>query len=41
MLCYIVQGEKGAQVLIVPELTEFVVSTMDKVKTFFSWEYHS
>ncbi|XP_074577937.1 uncharacterized protein LOC141834515 [Curcuma longa] len=27
----LVQGEKGAQVLIVPELTEFVVSTMDKV----------
>ncbi|KAG6494251.1 hypothetical protein ZIOFF_049271 [Zingiber officinale] len=27
----LVQGEKGAQVLIVPELTEFVVSSMDKV----------
>ncbi|GLT67280.1 hypothetical protein SLA2020_396010 [Shorea laevis] len=27
----ILQGEKGAQILIVPELADFIISTMDKV----------
>lgn len=28
------QGEKGAQVLIVPELVDYMISSLDKVKHF-------